>query len=534
MAEAPPGNVNLPLLVPPGPPGGEDNDNDELQATLSTADTTVPTDPIMGKFIEQNPPGSGKWNARMGGKPRADWSGLATEQLLQSTPYHYRRAQITDDIKGYNIRTQGLTTKFKADGDILQFQNQVWKHLWAHGLDTISYLQDPTDSNVVIDVVRNHARFSANLKETKLLAELFLNKFDEYDKSNNAAATVFLLDSLDVTLCQSLERKMKDNETFAMTWLKLIQLVVAPSLDRWDILNEKIKSSTPMQFEGQNVRELCDKFEDLASTLRAGGQYNHALTRTMIKNVLKSKDLPAPYTLQLSTLLLKVDEALSSSVYMSPSARWEHMEDEELTYEDVCEIMASGYDVLVVNGEWPAAKLPQDTTSVPSQFANLTHHIKTLMQNSNNGNGKRKDSKDVTCYKCGQKGHYANRCPDRSGGGKQVKARSWKFTPPGEGEAMTKKVKENVFNWCAKCKRWTTTHTTITHTSGKKNEGGKQAHASLLELDPSAWCLSTEVDRGIVTRSTKARTQMIAEVIGMELNPEGDVMDHLKSLEFKV
>jgi hypothetical protein len=77
---------------------------------------------------------------------------------------------------------------------------------------------------------------------------------------------------------------MKENETFAMTRLKLIQLVVASSLDWWDILNEKIKSTTPMNFEGQNVRELCKKLEDLASTLRAGVQYNHALTRMLSIN----------------------------------------------------------------------------------------------------------------------------------------------------------------------------------------------------------------------------------------------------------
>jgi hypothetical protein len=149
----------------------------------------------MEKFIEQNPPGSGKWNARMGGKHRADWSGLDTEQLLQSTPYHYRRAQITDDIKGY-------TTTFEPKEFVLS--SKQMETSFNFKIDTISYLQDPTDSDVVIDVVRNHARFSANRKETKLLAELILNKFDEYDKSNNAAATVFLLDSLITSICVNL------------------------------------------------------------------------------------------------------------------------------------------------------------------------------------------------------------------------------------------------------------------------------------------------------------------------------------------
>ena len=55
-------------------------------------------------------------------------------------------------------------------------------------------------------------------------------------------------------------------------------------------------SATPQDYEGQNLRLLCNDFEDWASTLQAGGQYDQTLTRTIVKNVLKSKDLLAPYT----------------------------------------------------------------------------------------------------------------------------------------------------------------------------------------------------------------------------------------------
>ena len=106
--------------------------------------------------------------------------------------------------------------------------------------------------------------------------------------------------------------------------------------------------------------------------------------------------------------------------------------------------------------------------------------------------------------------------------------------PPSEGEAITKKVKDNTFHWCAKCKRWTSTHTTATHIGKRKDNDQPQNTASLLELDPSAWCLSKDVDLPIVTRSIHARTQMLAKVVGIELNPEGDIVDHVSTLEMKV
>ena len=64
----------------------------------------------------------------------------------------------------------------------------------------------------MIDVVRNHARFSANIKTTKVSADLFASRFDEYDQSNDAAAQAFLIDSLDPKLVLSVERKCKDGD----------------------------------------------------------------------------------------------------------------------------------------------------------------------------------------------------------------------------------------------------------------------------------------------------------------------------------
>ena len=192
---------------------------------------------------------------------------------------------MTDDIKGFKICSTGLTTKFKQDDDILVFQSHVWKHLTGHGLDTITYLRDPTDTSNVLSVVTCHARFRADLKTTKKSAEFFAERFDDFDLSNDEAAKLFLLDSLDSKLTLMLDRKVKDDEGFVMTWLRLVQLVVAPSLDRWDILKSKIRNANLKTYIEQNVRLLCNDYEDWAATLRAGGQYDHFLTRTMIKTV---------------------------------------------------------------------------------------------------------------------------------------------------------------------------------------------------------------------------------------------------------
>ena len=98
----------------------------------------------------------------------------------------------------------------------------MWKHLSSHGLDTISYLRDPTDSSKVLVVIKKHARFSSNLKNAKVLSTIFSKRFDEQDQSNDSAAKAFLLDSLELKFSQVLERKIKDDDSFAMVWLRMI------------------------------------------------------------------------------------------------------------------------------------------------------------------------------------------------------------------------------------------------------------------------------------------------------------------------
>jgi hypothetical protein len=58
--------------------------------------------------------------------------------------------------------------------------------------------------------------------------------------SNDSAAKTFLLDSLDEKLVTSLENRVKADEGFVITRIKLMQLVLPPSLDRFDILKDKV------------------------------------------------------------------------------------------------------------------------------------------------------------------------------------------------------------------------------------------------------------------------------------------------------
>ena len=141
-----------------------------VPATPGGTTTTNPPSPdakpkiTMGTW-EETYVGSKQFNAKVGGKPLPDWSGLDPSAIRRNiTSMHYRPINPANGSKGYTNRIKGLEPKFKKGDDITEFQLNVWEHLKAHCLDTVTYLQDPYENTIIINVIENHLRFSRDVK----------------------------------------------------------------------------------------------------------------------------------------------------------------------------------------------------------------------------------------------------------------------------------------------------------------------------------------------------------------------------------
>ena len=162
--------------------------------------------------------------------------------------------------------------------------------------------------------------------------------------------------------------------------------------------------------------------------------------------------------------------------------------------------------------EWPPARHTRDSKAPPSAFGNMATPITraevlNLIQSKPSTNGAGLAKKGV-CHKCNKPGQWSRECPENNNKGKgrcgsgnerprDVKS-SWKSTPPPSGAPQTKQANGKTFNWCASCKRWTTTHATATHNGGKKgadgaNGGGTSINNVSLAFDPSVWTTEIEV-----------------------------------------
>ena len=134
--------------------GGNEGTDDAQSVHIEFSEIDTPTEsPKSGlTTFKPKPPRFGglkrvstdTWAAWTGGKPDADWTGLENPIPSSIDPNQFRVTSISSRAKSKAYRVQGLPKKFSRTGDLQVFQKKVWKHLVEHGLDTITYMTDPT------------------------------------------------------------------------------------------------------------------------------------------------------------------------------------------------------------------------------------------------------------------------------------------------------------------------------------------------------------------------------------------------------
>ena len=408
-----------------------------------------------------------------------------------------------------------MTTQFTPTSSLADFQNAVWEHLTDCGMDTIAYLPDPEDSLMMTNIVKIHSRYTVQTAKSLGAPQLLL--YDKYDKNNDCAAVKYLLSSLTPALMSKI-KETEDTDPFPVIWLQLIKTIQSTSIERFEDLKIAIKARHPSQYSGENLESLAADFRKDARELTTAGQYNHNLTLTMLKTFLLAGGAGnEDYRFPLRSLKQKLDKALLNIGYKEKSGAQAHMVSQGLTYQDICHEAEDAYRTQLDRKEWPPASTAPDLRAPSSTFGNMAAtqdptsitraEVMNLIQSQPSG---QPQVKKGNCHKCGKPGHWANKCPDNVNGNRQHGTRngnqngetranknvSWRTTPPLPGTANAKKVKDKTFNWCEKCRRWTTTHTTATHTGGQRRSqpavGAPQANISTLAPDPSLWFLNVD------------------------------------------
>ena len=478
-------------------------------ATGTSSTGTTSTAPLMGGVHSISGTNDIAW---CGGLPKSDWSGLDPSAATSpTTPHQYRSTTIGTAQKAHAYRTKGLSTLLTMDSDLSVFEQKVLEHLEKYGMDSVSYVPDPLDSEKMTCCVSHHTRLSVDTATETMKTQL--QNYDSYDKSNDDDATKFLYASLSDELNKDLRSTSEDSDPFPVVFLRLISIVQPRTIQRFNNIKERIKKRHPSQYAGEDLSKLAIDFRQDARELSKAGQYDHSLTLDMLKIFLLAggKDNEA-FRFNLRGIKRNLDKKLVDIAFLSPKDANTAMTKAELTPVHVCNSVAEDYRTALSTGEWPPARHNPDSKAAPANFSNLASsqvsstQINALIQNA------MRDKSQDTCNICGKKGHWANECPNKKNGGKRSMDRrtnkhkrfphnnnhnnnngrsrrmeTWQTTPPKPGEPQTKTVpgKSKPFHWCAECHRWSTTHGTAGHTGPKREKNTHQVHS--LSMDPSAW-----------------------------------------------
>jgi hypothetical protein len=277
--------------VPPVPQAGGTN--------IMSVIIHKPDEPIMGGLAQTDLEKLCAWT---GGHPNIGWTAFEVPIADYETPNQLRSAY---DVKGFHHCKKGITLKFNKSDMLIPFKKLVWNHLKDSGLDTITYLPDLHQemSNVIYD----HSRYT--LDSARKLSAVQVALYDKYDKTNDTAATAFLLDSLSPALSTVINERLEDSDSFSVVWLELMNEIQVQTIEWIEAIKAKIKSRCPQQYPGQDLEKMAVDFRADALELVNAGQYEHNLTLTMLKSHLQAGGINnEDYRFGLRLLKIKLDQ----------------------------------------------------------------------------------------------------------------------------------------------------------------------------------------------------------------------------------
>ena len=386
------------ISVPPLDPSARSDDpnkprksSDPMTSKIATPKSPFkPPDPKMGGLVQVKHDAYSAWT---GGKPKADWS-----ELEETSPEYKQTTQLRPmlDDSGFSKRCKGFEDKFSKNGNLYKFQRCLIDHLKIMGMDTITYLPDPADNDQMVNVITDHTRFTQAY--VRSAAPIQYAKYDVYDRSNDRAAHLMFVDSLNKTLKGEIQDRIPDEPSFLEVWMLFIQTLQSDSMERFKDMEKEVRSLQPQQFSGQNIAEMCLSIIKRCKGLTAAGVYDHQLNSKIIQNLLLA-DGNNQYKFALLQQQEKLNEALQVVRFMTKLEANEYLISRQLTFGDICRLAEDQYQQALGDKIWGPASNLKDSKTPPGAFSHA--QLNALIQQFQ---GKQQHDKSNNIrHHCGQK-----------------------------------------------------------------------------------------------------------------------------------
>ena len=442
--------------------------------------------------------GRGSAAAWIGGPPNESYT--ATTLLSQASPLAIRGLSPENEIKGHSKRVlDGCSTKFKRDDttfNLLAFADEALSHMQTHGMDTVFYMK-----GVSAGCPEGEELFTYHSKYTKSYVAAFIAKkiadgvYDSYATDCLKESALWLVNSLDESLKNSLRPQLATRPTGPEVWMMIVGEVQADSLRRCAELAKKFKALTLMQFKGENVRDYAAAAENLLIQLERDDQLpnTHLLDIVDCFTACTVMEFQVHWMTRRHAIELFVMETLGKdkvAVSLMPN---------KIHFRDLLEEGKSKYNNLqhlwgtpnkpkeqALLGQVKALqakldKMDQQLKAAPTPVGGNRPAGRGNNNNNNNNNNRR------SCWHCGGTDHIRRNCPNKDqppannqgGGAGNRNQTANKFPKPKPGEPLEKTVDGVKCYYCSKCRKgegsWNKTHKTGEHKTKAERDAEKAA-----------------------------------------------------------
>ena len=238
-------------------------------------DVVVPT---MGQLVSVN----GTKAIICGGQPNESWTSLMSPTGSYRSPLQLRTLNKVS-AKDYKYRCEKISNlTVSKESNLVLVGDIVKRHFEEHGIDTNTYVPDPSSKGNTLCVLSDHAKLTK--EEAINLSKKISRRFDFLDWENNGAATSILFNSLDSKLYEKLIKLREAEDTFVVTWFRLVDLLYPHSIAPFEMYKADLRKRRATDYAGQDIEELCADFDNDHKKLSY--YYDHELTMVMLETIM--------------------------------------------------------------------------------------------------------------------------------------------------------------------------------------------------------------------------------------------------------
>ena len=261
-------------------------------ATPTKSVPTKVTKPNMGVVVEVD----GRMMVRLGGKPKADWSGL--EYMSDPNPKQYRSLNRTKDRSDMGGMI-ALDPKWSKNKPLIGLQQHLMQSLIEAGMEQCAYLPSPKtvlsgQTPELVNAIMKPHMFSRNIDHVRKATADFYAKFDDWDKENDAAARKLILCCTDEALNTAVNGRADVQDRALVTWIKVIREWQILTREKATMLKSQILNCKISQFHGMNVKTAVDFLLERCEALHETREYDPILLKEFIRSLYHcyGKDSP--------------------------------------------------------------------------------------------------------------------------------------------------------------------------------------------------------------------------------------------------